>query len=238
MFTVAIVEDQKDVAAKIEEYVHRYGEEHALDLECTLYGDGADIAEWYARGGARYDIVLLDIEMPRMNGMDAARRIREKDQKAVLAFITNMAQFAIHGYEVDALDFILKPIDYYPFSTRFERMLERVRERTDVRITIHTTGGMQVVAIGDIRYLETQNRMLYYHVGDEVFSSRTSLKEAEKELTHGHFAKCNQCYLVNLAYVNGVQGDRVIVDGETLDISRRNKTPFLEALSSYLGGNR
>ncbi len=238
MLQIAIVEDQQEVADEIKSYIDRYMQEHEEEAECTWLSDGDLIAGLYEEGKAHFDIVLLDIEMERMNGLEAAGKIRKKDKKVVLAFITNMAQYAIHGYEVDALDFILKPIQYIPFSMRLDRMLERVKERTDIKITIHTTGGMQLVPISEIRYLETQNRMLYYHVGgDNVYASRTSMKEAEKELTRGHFAKCNQCYYVNLAYVGGVQGDVVTVDGEMLEMSRRNKTPFLEALSAFLGGN-
>jgi len=169
--------------------------------------------------------------------MDAARRIRDRDKKVVLSFITNMAQYAIHGYEVNALDFILKPVEYFPFSMRLDRMVERVKERTDVCISFPTSGGMQLIPIGEIRYFETGSRMLYCHAGGKVYTSRMSMKEVEKSLRRGHFAKCNQCYLVNLSYVNGVQDNVVTVDGEELFMSRRNKTPFLEALSEYLGSN-
>ncbi len=94
-----------------------------------------------------------------------------------------------------------------------------------------------MIPIGEIRYFETGSRMLYCHAGGKVYTSRMSMKEVEKSLRRGHFAKCNQCYLVNLSYVNGVQDNVVTVDGEELFMSRRNKTPFLEALSEYLGSN-
>lgn len=236
MLRIAIAEDQDAAAEQIETFLNRYAAEKSITMEHVRFRDGTEIVDWYRKKGARFDIILLDIEMPKMNGMDAAKLLRTMDRKVVLAFITNMAQFAIRGYEVEAMDFILKPVEYLPFSLRMDRMIARVKERTDVTITIHTADGMQRVKIGDIRYLETLNRILYYHCGKEVYATRVSMKEAQKQLTRGEFAKCNQCYLVNLAFVEGVEKDQVKVDGELLDMSRRNKTPFLEALTDYLGG--
>ncbi len=238
MLKIAIVEDHEQTARDVQEMIQRYAQEHHLDTECRWFPDGEEIAAVYESGEKNpFDIVLLDIEMRQINGMDAARRIRDRDKKVVLSFITNMAQYAIHGYEVNALDFILKPVEYFPFSMRLDRMVERVRERTDVCISFPTSGGMQLIPIGEIRYFETGSRMLYCHAGGKVYTSRMSMKEVEKSLRRGHFAKCNQCYLVNLSYVNGVQDNVVTVDGEELFMSRRNKTPFLEALSEYLGSN-
>lgn len=235
MLRVAIAEDQKEVAEELRGYIERYAGENGISAACDWFPDGAQLLSRIT--GTGYDIILLDIEMGQVDGLETARQIRTKDRKVVLAFVTNMAQYAIKGYEVDALDFILKPVEYYPFRMRFERMVQRVRERTDTPIEIHTSRGVQRVRIGDIRYLETQNRLLFYHVGGNVYTSRDSMREAAKDLTRGHFAKCNQCYLVNLAYVNGVQGDQVTVDGEVLDMSRRCKTPFLEALTAYMAGD-
>lgn len=239
MLSIAIAEDQQEVADQIRSYIDRYAAETGIRTACEWFPDGADLLQRYTLPSRpRYDIILLDIEMGQVNGLETARQIRTKDRKVVLAFVTNMAQYAIRGYEVDALDFILKPVEYASFRMRFDRMVARVRERTDIFLEIHTTGGLQRVRLGEIRYLETQNRLLYYHVGGgKVYTSRDSMREAAKDLTRGHFAKCNQCYLVNLAYVNGIHGDQVTVDGEVLDMSRRCKTPFLAELSDYMAGD-
>ncbi len=239
MLSIAITEDQSEVAEEIKEYIKKYAEEKALLMDAVWYPDGEAVVHAVKDEGVRFDIMLFDIEMSGINGMEAAKLIRSIDQRVVLAFITNMAQFAIRGYEVDALDFILKPIEYESFSMHFDRMVERVRERSDadVYVTIHTTEGMERFRISEIRYLETQNRFLYYHTGNGTYAVRGSLREAQKDLTHGRFAKCNQCYLVNLAFVEGVNGDYVKVDGEKLEISRRNKKPFMDELTRYIGGN-
>ena len=97
-------------------------------------------------------------------------------------------------------------------------------------------GGMQVLSTGDIYYLETHDRLLWYHTTKGEFSVRASLASAEKQLAQYHFSRCNQCYLVNLRHVRGVQDDLVQVGEERLEISRRQRTAFLAALAAYVGG--
>lgn len=97
-------------------------------------------------------------------------------------------------------------------------------------------GGMQLLDTGDLLYLETRNRMLYYHTATQEYAVRGSLAGAEKQLAAYHFARCNQCYLVNLQYVRGVENDFVQVGDARLEISRRQKAAFMTAVASYLGG--
>ena len=154
----------------------------------------------------------------------------------VLVFVTNMAQYAIRGYEVDALDFVLKPVSYYQFSTKLERALQRIRRRRGGQVALQVSGGVQLLDTDDILYLETRDRLLHYHTATDTWSVRGSLLKAEKDLAAYHFARCNQCYLVNLRHVRGVQDDLVQVGEERLEISRRQRTAFLAALAAYVGG--
>ena len=174
--------------------------------------------------------------MPELGGMDAAERIRTVDPDVVLVFVTNMAQYAIRGYEVDALDFVLKPVNYYQFSTKLARALQRVQRRKGGQIALQTAGGVQLLNTEDIYWLETRDRMLHYHTSTGVWSVRSSLQNAEKQLATYHFAKCNQCYLVNLRYVRAVQNDMVQVGEDRLEISRRQRAAFLAAVAAYVGG--
>ena len=152
-------------------------------------------------------------------------------------FVTNMAQYAIKGYEVDALDYVLKPVSYGAFCTKLSRAIQRVQRRKGGQVALQLSGGgMQLLDTGDILYLETRNRMLYYHTATQEYAVRGSLAGAEKQLAAYHFARCNQCYLVNLQYVRGVENDFVQVGDARLEISRRQKAAFMTAVASYLGG--
>lgn len=233
MLRIAIVEDQSQNVEQMCEYIARYAKEHGDDLDVTVYRDGSEILQGYSTG---YAIIILDVEMPGINGMDAAKIIREQDEQVVLMFVTNMAQYAIHGYEVQALDFVLKPINYFTFSLRFDRAVKRARERLGGKVALQTCAGTVLLNTADILYLETLNRMLYYHTQDNTFTVRGSLQKAEQELAPYHFARCNQSYLVNLKYVSGIVGDSVQVGEHHLEISRRCKAAFLGAVAAYVGG--
>ena len=97
-------------------------------------------------------------------------------------------------------------------------------------------GGIQLLDTAEIYYLETRSRMLYYHTAKGEFAVRASLQSAEKQLAAYHFARCNQCYLVNLQHVRAVENDFVQVGESRLEISRRQKAAFMTAVASYLGG--
>lgn len=95
---------------------------------------------------------------------------------------------------------------------------------------------MQLLDTSEIFYLETRSRMLYYHTSKGEFAVRASLQSAEKQLQPYHFVRCNQCYLVNLSYVRGIENDFALVQNDRLEISRRQRNAFLTAVASYVGG--
>lgn len=175
--------------------------------------------------------------MPKVNGMDAAEKIREADENVVLMFITNMAQYAIRGYSVGALDFVMKPITYYTFSMKIKRALKRVQKKELPFILLHLQDGVKKLEARQIYYVEIQNRQLYYHTDEGEFVVRASLQSAESSLPSAVFAKCNHWYLVNLMHVTGVRKNTASVGPFELEISRRNRSAFLEALTKYMGGN-
>ena len=112
MIRVAIVEDDLSCVQQLREYLSRYQKSSGEDIEVAVYPDGMAVVEQYR---PVFDVLLLDIEMPRLDGMAAAREIRRTDPEVIMIFITNMARYAIKGYEVNALDFVLKPINYFAF---------------------------------------------------------------------------------------------------------------------------
>lgn len=214
MFKIAIVEDQEETRESLNRFVRQYAQEQGLQVEISLITDGAEIAEHYTPG---FDIIFMDVEMPRLDGFGAAEAIR--------------------GYEVDALDYVLKPVNYYQFCTKLSRAIQRVQRRRGGQVVLQLAGGgIQLLDTADIYYLETRSRMLYYHTSKGEFAARASLQSAEKQLAEYHFVRCNQCYLVNLAYVKGIENDFALVKNDRLEISRRQRTAFLTAVASYMGG--
>lgn len=231
MIRIAIVEDDKNYAAVLKKYITRYGEESEQRFLVYEFQDGEDIVEDYK--GA-YDIILMDIEMQFMDGMTAAERIREVDSEVVIIFITNMPQYAMKGYAVEALDYVLKPINYYAFSQRIDRALRRMSRRQTKHLSISYKGRVQKLEIPSIYYVEVQDHNLYYHTKDGIIEQRGTMKEVEEALANEPFFRCNKCYLINLEYVSGFEGSNVIVEKEAVQVSRARKKELLDALNNYL----
>lgn len=233
MYHIAIVEDEADFTAQLQEYLKQYQKEHNVPFKITAFGDGAEILEDYQK---LYDIILLDIEMPKVNGMEAAEQIRKIDSDVILMFITNMASYAIRGYEVGALDFVMKPINYYTFSMKLTRALKRAKQKEQQNILLTLPDGVKKFGIHQIYYVEVQNRMLYYHTDEGEYVVRGTMQSVEKMLAPYPFVKCNHWYMVNLMHVSEVRKNTAVVGGSELEISRRNRTSFLKALTDYVGG--
>lgn len=232
MLKIAVVDDEDCYIDQMQEYIGQYAREKKREIQVETFHDGSELLADYR---PCFDIILLDIEMKEMSGMEAARAIRMQDQDVVLVFITNMAQYAIHGYEVGALDYVLKPINYYTFSVRLERAISRVKKRQPEEILLNISDGVKRIKADCIHYVEVQNRMLHYHTEDGVFVVRGTLQGAEELLRECHFVRCNHWYLVNLQFVSEIRKNLVIVAGDELEISRRNRTAFLSALTDYMG---
>ena len=232
MFRIAIVEDEEQYAQQLQLYLDRYAAESGESFDIVRYTDGEDIAIGYK---ADYDIILLDVQMQFMDGMTTAQYIRAKDDQVVIIFITNMAQYAIKGYEVDALDYVLKPVSYFAFSQRLDRAIARMRRRCESYIAIPVARGVQKLATSSIYYVESQGHTLLYHTQSGIVESSGTLRDVEEKLLPHGFFRCNKGYLINLEHVSGIQDGSAVVRGERLLISRARKGDFLVALTNHMG---
>lgn len=232
MLHIAIVDDDLNYVTTLKKYLERYSQESEKTIEIAVFYDGDEFVENYR---AQFDIILMDVEMPFMDGMTAAEEIRKRDSEVVIIFITNMAQYAIRGYAVDALDYLLKPVSYFAFAQRLERAIARMKKREQKFIVITVKGGNQKLDIGQLYYVESQGHTLLYHTVAGVYSSTGTMKEVEAKLAKLHFFRGNNGYLINLEHVDGVQDGFALVHGERLQLSRPRRGAFMEALTNYLG---
>jgi len=231
MVRIALVEDDALYREQLMQYLERYTRESGVKFRVTTFSDGDAVVEGYT---ANYDIILMDIVMPLMNGMEAAEHIREMDGDVVIIFITNTPQYAMKGYLVDALDYVLKPIGYYAFSQRIDRALARMKKRTRSYISVQFKNGMKKLDVSQITYVEVRDHDLLYHTVNEVFEARGTLSELEKMLSPEKFFRCSKCCLVNLEYVEAVQNNDIVVGKELLQVSRTRKRALMDALNDYI----
>ena len=230
---IAIVEDEQACADTLQKYLQQYGQEFSQELDVTQYENGAVFLREFR---SQFDIILLDISMPVMDGMETARQIRKIDSDVVLLFVTSLSQYAIRGYEVDAMDYILKPVSYFAFSQRMNRAMARVKSHAKNYLIVSTKNGMQKLDISTIYYVESQGHTLILHTRSGDYPCAGTMKEIEQKLEEFHFFRCNKGYLVALQYVDGVQDGCAVVNGELLLISRARKNEFMDALTEFVGG--
>lgn len=231
---IAIVEDEDSYAAQLEEFLRRYAQESGQQIAVCRFTDGDEIVEGYHHA---YDIVLMDVEMKYMDGMTAAEEIRKVDPEVVIVFITNMAQYAIRGYAVDALDYVLKPVPYFAFSQQIQKAVNRLQKRRKTFLTVPLEGGLRRIDVAGIYYLESEGHRVRFYTETGDLATPGTLKAFEEKLAGKPFVRCNSGYLINLAQVMGVQQNTVQVGPYELQISRPRKKAFLEALADYIGSD-
>jgi len=233
MIEIAIVEDEQEYRDQLCDYLNKYKVENNEEIHVTTFTDGDEIVENY---NGQFDIMLMDIEMEFMDGMTTAKRIRERDSEVIIVFITNMAQYAIQGYTVDALDYVLKPVSYFAFSQRLGRAITRMKKRETKFLNIVSKTGVNKVAVSEIKWIESEGHRLTYHTKQGNYESTiNSMKEIENALENCNFFRCNNCYLVNLAHVKGIKESYAILIDAKISISRAKKGEFQKALTNYMG---
>lgn len=233
MIRIAVVEDDSIYQKQLNTYISDYERSSGETFQVTNFMDGLDIIENY---NASFDIIFLDVKMKHLDGMQTAKKIREYDRNVIIIFITNMAEFAIQGYQVEAMDYVLKPINYFAFSQELQKAVKKVKEKSAFFLHIVKESSMTRLDVAAIYYIESQGHNVIFHTKDGAITTRDSLKNLEKKLLERHFSRCNSCYLVNLAHVERVDKNLVTVAGKELQMSRPKKKSFMEDLAQFIGG--
>ena len=234
MIQIAVVEDNKEQAATLESYIRAYAAEYKITVSVSVFYDAVTFLDKYTP----FHIVYMDIMMPMLNGMDAAKALREKDQKVVLIFVTTMRQYAIQGYEVSAADFVVKPVSYPEFALKFTKVLSRLDQNSIPTVFIRTESSFVRLLPRDIRYVEVRGHHCVYHTESGEYRQYQTMKAAEAALSKHGFVRCNNFLLVNLAHVDRIEGMDVHIGSEVLQISHPRRKAFSEAFAQFMEARR
>ncbi len=227
---VIIAEDEDGEYNALFPIVDKYFNNISRPCNVTRYVSGKKLIQEYKKA----DIILMDIELEETSGMEAALKIREKDENVIIIFCTKMAQFAVKGYEVDALDFIVKPFTYESLAYRLNRAMKRL-DSLPSSIMVKTKEGMVTVDISNLLYIDVYGHSLGYHMKDKTIYAWGSLTKLETELRPQGMLRCSNSILVNKKHISVIHGKEITLsNGEVLEISRQRHKAFLEALAEFV----
>lgn len=237
MIKVAVVEDEKEPAERLKDYMQRFSHENKQAINLQIFSSGESFLRAYTD---EFDIVWFDVEMPGINGLETAKRLRAMNDRVIILFLTKMAQYAVNGYEVNAVDFAIKPITYADFSLKMNKAVRYMEKTKSTMIPIVTADSMVYADIADIYYVEVIRHYLIYHTKNGDYTARGTMKAMEEKLKPYSFVRVNYCYLVNLKYVHQIKGEDLSLScggKETvLKISRNRKKEFIDEVAKYMGG--
>lgn len=239
MIRVALIDDEAKELAHLSALLNRYSRESETHFQVSSFGNGTLFLESCRTN--RYDMVFMDVDMPDMDGFQTARRFRETDPTAVLMFVTNLAQHAIRGYEVNALDYILKPLSYEALFLKLPKALALCGNNTASRISVKTRTGQTVFSAASVIYVVSDGHHITYITEKDEIPAYGTMKDVETLLPELQFYRCNSGYIVNLGHVVKYESMTLtMTNGVTLEISRARKKGFLEALQRFYfsGGNQ
>lgn len=233
MISIAICDDVSAITDNMEMLLNRYSEEIEEEVRVSKFNSGDALLENYK---SNYDMLFLDIKMPGLSGIETAERIRRKDDKVSIIFLTSMLNRALDGYNVQALNYIIKPMNYKRLKIELDNWRTKIRDREEPFIIINNDSGSYKVMLKSISYIETFNHNLLFHTENGNIICYRKLRDVESELLPHGFARCHSSFAVNLLYVEKIEKmDIQLFTGDRIPVSKARKKPFMVGLAEYWG---
>lgn len=232
MFHIAIVEDDPQCLRQLVSLVEQIAAAHGVMITLHPFAAGTQLLAQYPQP---LDLLLLDIQMQGMDGMTTAQAVRTRDAQVLLIFVTSMVQYAVEGYRVEAMDYLLKPVSYGLMEASLCRAFARLRARRPPPLVVKTAGGSSAVALEALDYAEAVNHRVTLHLRGETLLCAETLSGLEQKLAAYPFFRCHAAFLVALPAVQRIDGSDVFVAGARIPVSKHRRKAFLDCLAAYWG---
>ncbi len=220
------------MAQELGSYLASYMEERSITAySVSSFSDGRALLEQVGS----FDVIFLDIQMQQPNGMETAKRLRQRGDRSLFVFVTVLKEYVFDAFQAEASDYLLKPLNSARFKRTMDRLLRSLEQRMAEDIVIRRRNGCEVVSLSDIVYCEVLGRKIYIHKKDgTVIDYYNKLEDLERRMD-GRFFKCRRSYLVNLDYVRGCQAGQVLLpQGERISVSRLRERELTQALLCHM----
>lgn len=227
--TIAICDDEKTICEQVEKLVKK----QMPDCHTELFASG----EALLKETKVFDIIFLDIQMDGINGIQAARTLRNKNEEALLIFITGLKEYVFQSFDVSAFHYLLKPIEEKKFEEVFAKAVakaEKKRGLAEEPFFIKLNGKTIILNRNHILYVESQNRMVNFHTTNECLETYSDMRDLEQQLGR-NFYRCHRGYIVNMGHIAEYGKDSIsLTNGETICLSRRKYKEFVKVYMDYL----
>lgn len=213
-YNIAIVDDDKTQSEYIKNIVSVWASESNIAVAISVFGS----AEAFLFDEANQNILLLDIEMPGMGGIELAKRIREHNETAPIVFITGYSDYIAEGYDVSALHYLLKPIDKAKLYSVLDKAIKQIG-RNEKILNLDVSGERFLVPLHEIKYIEVSGNYVTVHAKQD-FKVKKTLGELETLLDE-RFTRTGRSFIVNLGFVRRItKTDVFLSSGESVPLSR------------------
>ena len=232
MIKIAVCDDEPVMARELSDRLSDYFKEKGISafcIECFSGGEALGKALW--ENGCDFDLIFLDIQMQKPDGMETARLLRRQGNRSLLIFVTVLQECVFGAFEVEAFDYLLKPLDGARFARTMDRALHALTKAAANSILIRHGASCTVVPLEQLLFCEVQGRDLYLHrTGKDTLQCRERL-EAFAQRLDARFFRCHRSYLVNLDHVRGIHAGRVALSTEDdIPVSRLRERELMQAL--------
>lgn len=238
MIKIAIIDDNNVDIEQLESKLDLFYKANNHEIYIEKFNDGLLFLDSYKKG--KFDLIFLDVEMPKFSGFETAKKLREIDDKISLIFVTNMSQLARQGYQYDAFDYILKPADYNELFITLSRANRKIVNDTARTIILQGKRKEKVsILISDITYIDVNGHYITFHTKDNEYIQYGVFKKVLEELKLPNcFSKCNRCFVVNMSHIDKIYHDHLVINDTELLISRPQKKAFLADYSKFISGGK
>ncbi len=215
MIRIAICDEEHGFCQRLERYISNYMKNDSISYHIDTFNQGERFAA-LGIGMAQYTVVFLDVKMSKLDGIDIARKIREISKGIFVVFVTANGNYALEGYKVDAVRYILKGTEN--LQNEINECMHAIIEKLNyqiVRKQFKFSEGTREIALDRLLYIESRLHKLEFHVAEDemkIYTMYEVLNKVANELENDNFIRIHQSYLVNLKYIKAVQRYKVILD--------------------------
>lgn len=228
-------DEHKDVLDQLITYSNKYNREYGKSEKINIITfNNKEKFLYYYEDNKDIDIIFLDIEFSKGNGIQAASIIRKMDEQVPIIFLTEIIKYVLKGYEVNASNYLLKPLAYKTFEKEINKIIRKNRLANNNYIIEKNIHSIYKLYLKDIVYIETYDRITLIHTTSTNIKSTKSMKSHEQSLSSDFF-RCHEGIIVNMIYIIRIDGLKItLLTGQELPVSRRRRKELLEHLSTYL----